>query len=297
MSRPSSRGEPRHPAYGELHPVTPYAAVLLARNPSPMTLEGTNSWVLHAPGTPSCVVVDPGPDDEAHLRGLAAAGRVELIVVTHHHADHTAGVDRLHELTGAPVLAVDPAYRRGAHAASALADSTQISAGGVAMTVFATPGHTADSVSLLVGAADGDDAILTGDTVLGRGSTMIAAPDGDLGAHLDSLRRIRAVGGRLLPGHGPDRPDARAVVTAYLAHRMDRLDQVGTALRRRDAFAGEVEAADIVPEVYADTDPVLWPAAEQSVAAMLEYLRAGAAQATQQAAGTSRASVERDGRQ
>ncbi|MGI9092511.1 MAG: MBL fold metallo-hydrolase [Mycobacteriales bacterium] len=253
-----------HPAYGVLREVTPDCSVLLADNPSPMTLDGTNSWVIRRR-----VVVDPGPDDAAHLAALAAAGEVELILITHRHADHTAGARRLHELTGAPVRAVDPAHRIGG---GGLVDGEMIRAGDLPITVLATPGHTADSVCLLVG-----DALLSGDTVLGRGTTVIAEPDGRLGDYLASLRRFRDLAQwdpwaplRLLPGHGPEHRDAGAVAARYLAHREDRLEQVRAALSHLGPQAG---ADDVVAVVYADVDRALWPAAAQSVRAMLRYLR------------------------
>ncbi|MDQ3502900.1 MAG: MBL fold metallo-hydrolase, partial [Actinomycetota bacterium] len=98
-----------------LRQVTGTAAVVLAPNPGPMTLEGTNTWVLQAPGEDSCLVVDPGPLDEAHLAAVAAAGPVVVVLLTHGHADHSAGAGRLAELTGAPVRALDPAHRLGEH--------------------------------------------------------------------------------------------------------------------------------------------------------------------------------------
>ncbi|MBJ7351772.1 MAG: MBL fold metallo-hydrolase, partial [Rhodococcus sp.] len=95
-----------HPAYGLVRHVTPTASVLLAENPSKMTLDGTNTWILRAPGSEECIVVDPGPKDKAHLDAVAASGTVVLTLVTHRHADHPAGLKRFHRKTGAPVRAV-----------------------------------------------------------------------------------------------------------------------------------------------------------------------------------------------
>ncbi len=156
-----------------------------------MTLDGTNTWLIAEPGSPAAVVVDPGPDDEGHLRRVralaAAAGRrVARILLTHGHRDHSAGARRLAELTGASVQALDPAHRLGAEGLSA---GDVITAAGCEIRVIATPGHTADSVSLLLPA---DGAVLTGDTVLGRGTTMISR-DGSLADYLGSLDRLRAL--------------------------------------------------------------------------------------------------------
>jgi glyoxylase-like metal-dependent hydrolase (beta-lactamase superfamily II) len=141
-----------------------------------------------------------------------------------------------------------------------------VAAAGVEVRVLATPGHTADSLCFAVG-----DAVLTGDTVLGRGTTVVAHPDGRLADYLDSLRRLHELGTRaVLPGHGPELPDLAAVTSAYLAHREERLEQVRTAL---DQLGPDAAAMDVVRVVYADVDPVLWPAAELSVRAQLEYLR------------------------
>jgi glyoxylase-like metal-dependent hydrolase (beta-lactamase superfamily II) len=253
-----------HPLYGSLRPVTEHASVLLARNPSPMTLEGTNTWLLRAPDSPSCLVVDPGPDDAGHLRAVAdAAGQVHEILLTHGHLDHAAGAAALRELTGAPVRALDPAQRLGG---AGLGQGDVVAAAGVELRVLATPGHTADSLCFTLG-----DAVLTGDTVLGRGTTVVAHPDGRLAPYLDSLRRLRDLGTRtVLPGHGPELPDLAAVADAYLAHRQERLEQVRAAL---DTLGPEAAPADVVRVVYADVDPVLWPAAELSVRAQLDYLR------------------------
>ena len=253
-----------HPLYGQLRPVTPYASVLLARNPSPMTLDGTNTWLLRTPGSESCLVIDPGPDDPEHLRAVvAAAGEVTEILLTHGHLDHSAGATALRALTRAPVRALDPAQRLGGEG---LGEGDVVAAAGIEVRVLTTPGHTADSLCFAVG-----DAVLTGDTVLGRGTTVVAHPDGRLADYLDSLRRLHELGTRaVLPGHGPELPDLAAITSAYLAHREERLEQIRAAL---DQLGPDAAAMDVVRVVYADVDQVLWPAAELSVRAQLEYLR------------------------
>ena len=249
---------------------TERACCVLAPNPSLMTLDGTNTWLIAEPGSAAAVVVDPGPDDEGHLRRVlaVATGRgqwISQIVLTHGHSDHSAGARQLAGLTGAPVLALDPAQRLGSEG---LGPGDVLTSGGCEVRVIATPGHTADSVSLLIGA---DRAVLTGDTVLGRGTTVIAQ-DGSLGAYLESLRRLRTLAdsvdlATLLPGHGPLLADPAGTLDYYLAHRAERLDEVRAAVA-----AGDTTAAQIVARVYAAVDQRLWPVAELSVRAQLDYL-------------------------
>ncbi|WP_235921547.1 MBL fold metallo-hydrolase [Lentzea tibetensis] len=254
-----------HPLYGELRQVTPHAAVVLADNPSPMTLDGTNTWVLRAPDAASCVVVDPGPDDEAHLRRVAACGPVDEVLLTHGHPDHSAGARRFAELVGAPVRALDPAHRLGSEG---LAGGDVIARAGLEIRVLGTPGHTADSLCFVIG----DEAVLTGDTVLGRGTTIVAHPDGRLADYFESLRVLADLppGTAVLPGHGPELADAGEAARAYLAHRTQRLEQVRAAVA---GLGGVATPRQVVEIVYADVDRVLWPAAEWSVRAQLEYLR------------------------
>jgi glyoxylase-like metal-dependent hydrolase (beta-lactamase superfamily II) len=241
--------------------ITPTASVVLAPNPGPMTLEGTNTWVLRAPGAEACAVVDPGPLDEGHLASVAACGPVEVVLLTHGHHDHSEGARRLAELTGAPVRALDPAHRLGGEG---LTGGDVVAAGGLEVRVAATPGHSADSLSFVL-----PDAVLTGDTILGRGTTVVAHPDGVLGDYLDSLRRLRELGDRtVLPGHGPELPSAGVAAEQYLAHRQERLDQVRAALA-----SGATTADEVLEVVYADVDRALWPAARLSVLAQLAYLR------------------------
>ncbi|MBB3601519.1 glyoxylase-like metal-dependent hydrolase (beta-lactamase superfamily II) [Mycolicibacterium sp. BK556] len=254
-----------HPAYGVLRPVTSSASVLLCNNPNIMTLDGTNTWVLRGPGSDEMVIVDPGPDDDEHIGRLAELGKIPLVLISHKHDDHTGGIDKIVELTGAVVRSVGSGFLRGL--GGPLTDGEVIDAAGLRITVMATPGHTADSLSFLV-----DDAVLTADTVLGRGTTVIDDEDGSLTEYLESLRRLQGLGRRtVLPGHGPDLEDLEAVTAMYLAHREERLDQVRQALH---ALGDDATARQVVEHVYTDVDEKLWDAAEKSVRAQLDYLRA-----------------------
>ncbi|RJO77931.1 MBL fold metallo-hydrolase [Nocardia panacis] len=256
-----------HPAYGQLRQVTPTAAVLLANNPNQMTLDGTNTWILRAPGRTDCVVIDPGPEDAEHSADIvrATGGEIALTLITHRHHDHTGGIDDLVARTDTRVRAKTAEFLRGG--TRTLSDGEVIEAAGLRIIALDTPGHTADSVSFLL-----DDAVVTGDTVLGAGTTVLDASDGALADYLASLDRLLAVGaGRaLLPAHGPDHPDLEPVVRYYIKHRHERLQQVRAALA---SLGPDAAAMDVVRTVYADVDPSLWPAALSSVTAQLEYLR------------------------
>ncbi|MFC4783253.1 MBL fold metallo-hydrolase [Nocardioides sp. MAHUQ-72] len=253
-----------------------------------MTLDGTNTWVLREPGARRSVVVDPGPSILAHLDAVAAeAGEVGVVLLTHHHADHSEAAKEFAERMGCGVRALDPEYRLGAEG---LGDGDVVELDGLEVRVVGTPGHTADSLSFLLPA---EGAVLTGDTVLGRGTTVVAHPDGQLGAYLDSLDRLHALASahevsRIWPGHGPVIDDALGALDFYIAHRRERLAQVEAAVL---TLSGETSLARALPHVdleagtgatltpravvehvYADVDPVLWGAAELSVRAQLAYL-------------------------
>jgi glyoxylase-like metal-dependent hydrolase (beta-lactamase superfamily II) len=261
---------------------------VLAPNANVMTLDGTNTWVLREPGSDRSLVVDPGPLDEGHLDAVAeAAGDVRAVLLTHHHLDHSEAARTFAERVGCGVRALDPAYRLGDEG---LADGDVVALGDLEVRVVATPGHTSDSLSFLVPA---DGAVLTGDTVLGRGTTVVAHPDGRLGAYLDSLDRLHALAERheartIWPGHGPVIDDALPALDHYIAHRRERLEQVedavlalsgerdlAAALRHLDLDSGSGAALTprtVVARVYVDVDPVLWGAAELSVRAQLQFL-------------------------
>ncbi|MFJ9211015.1 MBL fold metallo-hydrolase [Streptomyces sp. NPDC102264] len=264
---------PGQPRGGVLSgPVTARAINVLAPNASAMTLDGTNTWIVSEPDADSAVVIDPGPLDELHLQAVIdvaerAGKRIALTLLTHGHPDHAAGAARFAALTRTAVRALDPALRLGDEG---LAAGDVITTGGLELRVVPTPGHTADSLSFHLPA---DRAVLTGDTVLGRGTTLVAHPDGRLGDYLDSLRRLRSLTvddgvHTVLPGHGPVLDDAQGAVEFYLAHRANRLAQVETAVEN-----GHRTPAEVVAHVYAGVDRSLWPAAELSVRAQLEYLR------------------------
>lgn len=248
--------------------VTERATCVLCPNPSPMTLDGTNTWVVAEPGSTEAVVIDPGPLDEGHLARVLAqvedtGRRVALTLLTHGHLDHAESAARFHELTGAPVRA----FGRG-HDDVTPGEVVRI--GGLEIVAVPTPGHTSDSYSYLLPA---DTALLTGDTILGRGTTVVAWPDGHLESYLESLQRIETMAhsgevASILPGHGPFVADAAATATFYLQHRAERLDQVRAALA-----AGDRTAREVVERVYADVPRTVWGAAEMSVQAQLEYLR------------------------
>ncbi|MFI2202916.1 MBL fold metallo-hydrolase [Streptomyces sp. NPDC020192] len=253
-------------------PATERAVNVLAPNASAMTLDGTNTWIVAEPDSDLAVVVDPGPLDHGHLRAVVdtaekAGRRIALTLLTHGHPDHAEGAARFAELTGTRVRALDPALRLGDEG---LAAGDVITVGGLELRVVPTPGHTADSLSFHLPA---DRAVLTGDTILGRGTTVVAHPDGRLGDYLDSLRRLRSLTvddgvHTVLPGHGPVLEDAQGAVEFYLAHRAHRLAQVETAVED-----GYRTPSEVVAHVYADVDRSLWPAAELSVRAQLDYLR------------------------
>jgi glyoxylase-like metal-dependent hydrolase (beta-lactamase superfamily II) len=250
------------------------ARCVLAPNANMMTLDGTNTWILREPGARRSVVVDPGPTDESHLDAIAEqAGDVGVVLLTHHHFDHSEAAKEFAERMGCGVRALDPEYRLGSEG---LAGGDVVELDGLEIRVVSTPGHTADSLSFVLPA---ERAVLTGDTVLGRGTTVVAHPDGQLGAYLGSLDRLHDLAeaheiGTIWPGHGPVIDDALGALDYYISHRAERLQQVESAVAELGPETLEAEELPrrVVEIVYADVDEVLWGAAELSVRAQLAHL-------------------------
>ncbi|GAA1789044.1 MBL fold metallo-hydrolase [Luedemannella flava] len=249
------------PAAAVLAELPTWVALVRADNPGVMTLDGTNSWVLRADPAKPCLIVDPGPDDDAHLDALAAHGPVAGILITHGHPDHVEGVDPLVRRLGVPVLS--------AHAGDGATARRLGAAAGLDLELRPTPGHTADSVCFVATREPGaQTVVLTGDTILGRGTTIVAHPDGHLGDYLRSLEALTGLDGvPALPGHGPALADCAAAARFYLAHRYARLDEV-----RASVAAGARTPEEVVAVVYRDVPTDLWPAAAWSVRAQLAYL-------------------------
>jgi len=241
---------------------------VLAPNASHMTLDGTNTYVLGHPGSGCALVVDPGPDDDSHLANVERAladidAACELIVVTHGHLDHSEAAAKWARLFGCGVAAAAPLCRDVK--AVVIEEGLRLAAGGISLEVIETPGHCADHIALRLPTG----AVLCGDQVLGRGTSVVAWPEGDLVAYLESLRKLMDLGPEaLFPGHGPAlTQDPSAVLSYYAEHRAFRERQVLQSLAR-----GPASVEDLVRDIYCDVDRVLWHAAGLSTRAALEKL-------------------------
>jgi glyoxylase-like metal-dependent hydrolase (beta-lactamase superfamily II) len=233
-----------------------------------MTLDGTNTYVVHVPGAGQALIVDPGPTDGEHLARVRAVlaeadAEVRWVAVTHHHVDHAAAAAAWAADLDAELVAPDPAT--AGSGGRVVGDGARLPLPGLDVAVVATPGHTRDHVAYRLGTG----TLLTGDHVLGRGTSVVAYPDGDLPAYLAALRRVLDLGpNALYPGHGPELTvDPSAVIRYYLAHRRFREEQVIAALQR-----GPATPSELVASIYRAVDPRLWPAAEASLRAGLAAL-------------------------
>jgi glyoxylase-like metal-dependent hydrolase (beta-lactamase superfamily II) len=245
--------------------VTERVARVLAPNPSPMTLDGTNSYLLDA-GNGSAVAIDPGPPIEAHVDALLAQARarsltIEAIAVTHGHPDHAPAAALLHAATGAPVYAHEAA--RFPHD-RVLGDGDELRLGEIALRVMDAPGHARDH---LVFYLEAEGALFTGDVIIGRGTIVIAPPNGDMRAYQRTLHRLRdefASASRIYGGHGEALDTPLAKIDEYIAHRELRERELLEALA-----SGPQTVPALVRRIYAAVSPVLWPAAARQ---MLAYL-------------------------
>lgn len=250
----------------QVRQITPNVALLLAPNPSPWTLEGTNTWIVGTPGSGERAVIDPGPADEGHLdRIMAALGGRSLtqIWLTHSHGDHAEAAAPLAERSGATVYT-----SRAREGQVRVAEGERHVLGGVPMLVHAIPGHTVDSLGFEL---EEDGIVFTGDTLLGRGSTAVGM--GLMGEMLTTLARLEGLAaagsGRGFPGHGEILEDLGAAAASRLASRRRRIADV----EGRARAGASVDA--ITDELYAHVaDPSLRMAARHTVVSILKYLDA-----------------------
>ena len=235
MLEPMSEAAPGHPE----------VLRIVAPNPGPMTLEGTNAYLY---GADPCVVIDPGPDDAGHIEAVRAAagerGGIGLVLLTHSHGDHAAGAERLDAEVVLPSGGEEHAGLRA----------------------LATPGHAADHVCFLT--ADG--VCFSGDLVLGEGSTFVPPDGGSLAAYMESLRRVQAEAPALIcPGHGPWVTDPAAKLAEYVEHREMRERRLLAALER-----GERSREALLAEVWDDIPAEVRPVAALVMEAHLQKLEA-----------------------
>jgi glyoxylase-like metal-dependent hydrolase (beta-lactamase superfamily II) len=254
--------------------VAPGIRRLLAPNPSAFTFTGTQTYLV---GEGEVAVIDPGPDDSAHIEALSSAlegEQVTAILVTHTHRDHSPASRPLAAATGAPIVGCAPfAISDDGPRADAsfdfdyapdrvLADGETIGGRGWTLEAVATPGHTSNHLCF---ALTEQKALFTGDHVMGWSTTIVSPPDGDMAAYMASLDKLLARDDSLYyPTHGPAITDPKAHVRALIAHRRGREAQI---LAKLEAGQGDIEA--MVPSLYTDTDPQLFPAAARSVLAHL----------------------------
>jgi glyoxylase-like metal-dependent hydrolase (beta-lactamase superfamily II) len=268
---PVGRGGPGAPVDEAVQRWSELVTRVLAPNPSPMTLEGTNTYVVAAPGSRTALVIDPGPPDFDHVERVVRStqGRmIELVLLTHTHIDHAEGAVAFAERAGAPLAAIDREWTTPD--GPVLGHGTVLRAGGAALEAVPTPGHAPDHCCYWL---DAERAMFTGDHILGRGTTVVEWPGGDMNDYLASLETVRSYRpSRLYPGHGPLVSDPATTIADYVAHRLEREAQVMEGLH-----AGDRTPTELVRRIYADIDPRLHPFAELSVRAhLVKLVRDGA---------------------
>jgi glyoxylase-like metal-dependent hydrolase (beta-lactamase superfamily II) len=268
--------------YGRCDTLSPLIRRVTADNPGPFTFRGTGTYIV---GHGEVAVIDPGPDLPAHLDAILAAVAVERvthILITHHHSDHSPLARPLSAITGAPVFgcAVKSSPVEGAVRLEAghdlafvpdvpICEGAVISGQGWTLEAIPTPGHTSNHLCYALAQ---ENALFSGDHIMGWSTTVITPPDGDMGDYLRSLELIAARGfATIWPTHGPPITDVGPFLAAYIAHRRDRERQILARLE-----AGETRIRAMVPTLYAAVDQRLWPAAAHSVLAhMIELVKSG----------------------
>lgn len=267
--------------YGVADTVTQNVRRLVANNPTPFTFKGTNTYIV---GQGEVAVIDPGPDDSDHIDALLRAlggERITQILITHTHRDHCDAVNELKSRTGATVLGYGPSgSERGArttspsgkafvdldfHPDKILRDGDVVQGEGWSLDVIHTPGHAPDHLCF---ALSGHRTVFSGDHVMGWNTTVVAPPEGSMGAYLDSLEVLLDRKDLVfLPGHGGRIETPQRVVKAYLMHRKMREAAIVTCLEEGARFIPQ-----IVEKIYPQVDSIYHPAAALSVLAHLELL-------------------------
>lgn len=265
--------------YGSVSQIAPGIRRVIANNPGPFTFHGTGTYIL---GTGNVAVIDPGPDDEEHIGAILAAldgETISHILVTHTHMDHSPGCRPLQALTGAPT------YAYGPHGAGKLEQGVQVEEGGDmdfapdhlvkhgdiiqggdwTVECVYTPGHTSNHMCF---ALQEQKALFTGDHVMGWSTSIISPPDGDMAAYMQSLELLLERDDAVYwPTHGPSIIDPKTHVRAYIAHRIEREQQILKCIDE-----GTYGIRDMVPLMYRDTPEFMYPAAARSVLAAMENL-------------------------
>jgi glyoxylase-like metal-dependent hydrolase (beta-lactamase superfamily II) len=244
----------------------------VAPNPGAKTLEGTCTYVLFGE---ACYVIDPGPEIPAYQRFLAAwiraarqGERADGILLTHGHPDHAPGADLIGSLLGAPIYAsprLDRRFLPPDTFVRPIGDGYAFHVGDQRLTAITAPGHSQDHLAFWL---EDDRILFAGDTVLGRGTSLVAPPEGNMRLYMETLERLQALDPRIIcPGHGPIIRDPSSKLAEYIEHRRKREEQVVEALHH-----GPATARELVERIYTDTDSGLHDLAEGSVRAQLQKL-------------------------
>lgn len=270
--------------YGRCDQVSPLIRRVTANNPGPFTFKGTGTYII---GRGEVAVIDPGPDDPAHLEAILAAipgERVTHILITHHHADHSPLAGPLKARTGATIygcavagheaddtgeVKMEAGHDHDFRPDVSLCAGGEVSGPGWTIEAIPTPGHTSNHICF---ALKEEHSLFSGDHIMGWSTTVITPPDGDMTDYLASLELIRARDfDTLWPTHGPPIRAVDDFIAAYIDHRQERVDQILNALK-----AGPARINELTPRLYADVDPRLHPAAARSMlAAMIHLVRKG----------------------
>ncbi|MDP3174931.1 MAG: MBL fold metallo-hydrolase [Phenylobacterium sp.] len=269
--------------YGAVDQVSPLIRRVVANNPGPFTYVGTGTYII---GRGEVAVIDPGPDIEEHLEAILRAvegERVTHIMITHHHLDHSPLAAPLKARTGATIygcavtkvveddggVKTEAGHDMDFKPDVSLCDGGEVSGPGWTLESIPTPGHTSNHICF---ALKEENALFTGDHIMGWSTTVITPPDGDMGDYMESLDRIRVREfDTLWPTHGPPVREVTPFIDAYIAHRREREAQIEQALA-----AGPSRIRDMVPVLYAAVDPRLHPAAARSVLGhMIDLVRRG----------------------